>query len=190
MYDCFKLSFLFLSHLRCVTHLHFQIINEQTVQECDATMLNSYTTVRLKNQKSNIKNRASDISFCSQALHRVGNCSFYCLETDGRQSNKHGQQTRRNKDPYIDVCPVSKIVEPAMHDIPRNGRCNYKRDQHEFDKIFESNRMMFETEAPSTLRTPISFVRCAVANKESPSSPRHAMKMAKPENMPNTFPKS
>jgi len=32
----------------CVTHCIVQIINEQSVQECDATMLNTYSTVWVK----------------------------------------------------------------------------------------------------------------------------------------------
>ena len=55
-------------------------------------------------------------------------------------------------------------------------------------KSFDNNITMFETEAPNTFRTPISFVRCAVANNDKPSKPRQAIKMAKPAKMVNTFP--
>src|ERR1700722_371915 len=55
-------------------------------------------------------------------------------------------------------------------------------------KSFDKRKTILLTDAPSTLRTPISFVRCVVVNNESPSKPRHAMKMAKLANMPNTFP--
>ena len=36
---------MFFTHLRCVTHLYIQIITEQSVQECDATMYHYYSFV-------------------------------------------------------------------------------------------------------------------------------------------------
>src|SRR5665213_2100407 len=47
-------------------------------------------------------------------------------------------------------------------------------------KSFEIRLMIVETDAPNTLRIPISLVRLATASAESPSRPRHARKMAIP----------
>ncbi len=57
-------------------------------------------------------------------------------------------------------------------------------------KSLDRSMMIFDTEAPSILRTPISFVRCAVANNDKPINPRQAMKIAKHAKIENTFPKS
>ena len=55
-------------------------------------------------------------------------------------------------------------------------------------KYFDKSITMFDTVAPNTFLTPISFVRCVVANNDKPSNPRHAINMAKAEKMPNIFP--
>ena len=55
-------------------------------------------------------------------------------------------------------------------------------------KSIDSSRIMPETDAPSTLRTPISLVRCMVENRDKPKRPKEAIKMAKPPNMPNAAP--
>ena len=38
---------------------------------------------------------------------------------------------------------------------------------------------MFDAEAPNTLRTPISFVRCSAVNVAKPKRPRQEIKMAR-----------
>ena len=38
---------------------------------------------------------------------------------------------------------------------------------------------------PNTFLTPISFVRLAATNDASPNKPRHAIKIANPENIPS-----
>ncbi len=43
------------------------------------------------------------------------------------------------------------------------------------------------TDAPNTLRTPISFVLRSTAKDASPSSPRHPMKMESPVKIPTTL---
>ena len=57
-------------------------------------------------------------------------------------------------------------------------------------KSFDNNVTIFITEAPSTFRTPIPFVRCAVAKSDNPNNPRQAMKIANPEKILNAFPKN
>ena len=44
-----------------------------------------------------------------------------------------------------------------------------------FAKLFANKIVTDVTEAPNTLRMPISFVRCAVANITKPNKPRHAI---------------
>src|SRR3954468_967629 len=46
-------------------------------------------------------------------------------------------------------------------------------------KLFDSIATIFITEAPSTFRTPISFVRWEAVNVASPKRPRQEIKMAK-----------
>src|ERR1700722_2209183 len=55
-------------------------------------------------------------------------------------------------------------------------------------KSFDNKKTIFGMDAPNTLRTPISFVLCAVVNKDNPSKPRQAMKIAKPAKRANIFP--
>jgi len=45
-------------------------------------------------------------------------------------------------------------------------------------KSFESKDVIPKTDAPSTLRMPISLVRCSAVNVASPKRPRHAIKIA------------
>ena len=47
-----------------------------------------------------------------------------------------------------------------------------------FKKSFDNNVTMPLMFAPNTFRTPISFMRCEIANAERPNNPRHAMKIA------------
>ena len=47
-----------------------------------------------------------------------------------------------------------------------------------FTKSFESSAAIPVVDAPSTLRTPISFLRCAMLNADSPNKPRQAIKIA------------
>ena len=46
-------------------------------------------------------------------------------------------------------------------------------------KLPESIAIIFDTDAPNTLRTPISFVRCAAVKVASPNKPRQEMKIAR-----------
>src|SRR5690242_10277688 len=50
-------------------------------------------------------------------------------------------------------------------------------------KSLEISNTMFDTVAPSTLRMPISFVRCNTAYAVTANRPRQASNMAKPENV-------
>ena len=43
---------------------------------------------------------------------------------------------------------------------------------------FESIRHKLYVDAPNTLRTPISFLRCSATNDASPNNPRHEINMA------------
>ncbi len=49
----------------------------------------------------------------------------------------------------------------------------------------ESKTTMFEMDAPSTFRTPISLVRSSVVKDARPKSPRQAMKIARRLKYPN-----
>jgi len=42
----------------------------------------------------------------------------------------------------------------------------------------ENRKMMLETEAPNTLRIPISLVRCSVENEAKPNKPNEAITIA------------
>src|SRR4026208_2542349 len=53
-----------------------------------------------------------------------------------------------------------------------------------FDKMYNT----CPTEAPITLRMPISLVRCKILYADKPISPKHAINMASDANMPKTFP--
>src|SRR4030095_5622544 len=83
---------------------------------------------------------------------------------------------------YAKSCSQLCIIHQAM------GDAMTKAIATSLMKSFESSVTIFDTDAPSTLRTPISFVRCAVEKSDKPNKPRHAIKMAKPANIANTFP--
>jgi len=55
-------------------------------------------------------------------------------------------------------------------------------------KSFDSICHRLATEAPSTLRMPISLVRCSATNEASPNSPRQLMKIAKTVKNEASFP--
>ena len=57
-----------------------------------------------------------------------------------------------------------------------------------FKKSFDNNVTMVLTFAPNTFRTPISFMRCVMANADKPNKPRHAMKIAMHANIVNMVP--
>ena len=44
---------------------------------------------------------------------------------------------------------------------------------------FDSNRHKLNTDAPSTLRTLISLIRCSATKIESPNNPRQLIKIAR-----------
>src|ERR1051326_2589750 len=46
-------------------------------------------------------------------------------------------------------------------------------------KSFDRSDTICETDAPNTLRTPISLVRCVVVKITSPSNPKQLMKIAR-----------
>src|SRR4030095_12353635 len=52
-----------------------------------------------------------------------------------------------------------------------------------FTKSFERSAATLETEAPSTFRTPISFVCCETATIVKPNNPRQEIKMRSMENI-------
>ncbi len=45
-------------------------------------------------------------------------------------------------------------------------------------KSLDNNATIPATEAPSTFRMPISFIRCSAAKAESPNNPKQAIRMA------------
>src|SRR5678815_4439985 len=48
-----------------------------------------------------------------------------------------------------------------------------------FKKFADNNFIMLADEAPNTLRTPISLVRCSAVNVANPNNPRQEIKMAR-----------
>ena len=54
-----------------------------------------------------------------------------------------------------------------------------------FKKSLESKTVILATEAPKTLRIPISLVRCSAAKAAKPNKPKHDTKMATMENALN-----
>ena len=69
--------------------------------------------------------------FCSQAIHRVGNGCFNCLETDGEHWNDDDKYTCRNKYCPTNIYPVNIILQPPVHQVPCNRGCNNKRDKNQ-----------------------------------------------------------
>src|SRR3954470_24644663 len=55
-------------------------------------------------------------------------------------------------------------------------------------KSFDSILHRLLTDAPITLRTPISFVRCSVTKEARPNSPRQLMRIASVANTDASFP--
>jgi hypothetical protein len=53
-----------------------------------------------------------------------------------------------------------------------------------FEKSFESKITKLATEAPITLRMPISFVRCSAIKAANPNKPRQVITIANDANMP------
>src|SRR3954464_14628617 len=51
-----------------------------------------------------------------------------------------------------------------------------------FKKSFDSSVVMLVTEAPSTLRTPISLMRFSAMYVAKPNKPKHEIKMVRPAN--------
>ena len=54
-----------------------------------------------------------------------------------------------------------------------------------FSISFESNITMPCADEPNTFLTPISLIRFAAVNEARPNKPRHAIKIASPENILN-----
>ena len=54
-------------------------------------------------------------------------------------------------------------------------------------KSLESRITRLATDAPNTLRTPISFVLISAINMDRPSKPRHDIKIAIPANIPKSI---
>ncbi len=71
-----------------------------------------------------------------------------------------------------------------------SGAASTKAMPTSLRKSLESSATMLPTDAPSTLRTPISLVRCWAVNEASPNRPRQATKMDSPVNTPNSRPKA
>jgi hypothetical protein len=73
---------------------------------------------------------------------------------------------------YAKFCNHLSMISHA------NGEAMNNAIATSFRKSFENKITMLATLAPSTLRTPISFVRCSALNVASPNKPRHEIRMA------------
>ena len=57
-----------------------------------------------------------------------------------------------------------------------------------FKKSLESIFQTLKTDAPSTLRTPISLVLCSATKEVSPNRPKQLIRIARPVNIPDNVP--
>src|SRR5690606_1811519 len=62
------------------------------------------------------------ISLIPQTIHRIGQCGFNGLRTDGCQCNNYGQQAGYGKHPPLNFDTVGKILQPSVHAPPGDGR--------------------------------------------------------------------
>jgi hypothetical protein len=70
-----------------------------------------------------------------------------------------------------------------MHSPPCNGKAIMAAIRTSFKKSFESILTIPVTEAPSTLRIPISFVFCSAVKVTRPNKPRQEINMARKANI-------
>ena len=79
---------------------------------------------------------------------------------------------RYSKYPPSYINPVSKILQPLVHEVPGKWRCNESSDQHQLQKSpLESKANDTGTLAPSTFRIPISFTFLSTTKMDNPKRP-------------------
>src|SRR5258708_5678571 len=78
---------------------------------------------------------ADEGSFHPQTLDGVGNRCFYSLEAYLYQGNENCPRSRHYKYPPTDPDTIDKTLQPLVHKIPGDGRCDQEGNEDQDDKV-------------------------------------------------------
>jgi len=107
------------------------------------------------------------------------------LKANSNKSYYQGRYASQCQYPPANADAESEVKQPFIHGIPGYRHGYHGRNFTSFRKSRDNSVTICGTVAPNTLRKPISLTRWPIVNAESPSNPRHAIKIAIHENIVN-----
>ena len=70
------------------------------------------------------------VLFCFNIINRILRSSAPALDDNGEQGNDEADKPSSSEDPRAERDAITEVAEPVVHDVPRDGHSNDKRNQH------------------------------------------------------------